>query len=296
MTKELRVSVWGGVALIVILLLAVSPGCRKLPNGGVPFYLRVDSPTIVDDGLVGTINWKMPDVYVTVNNTDLGGYQMPVNVPVLCDGEARMIVSGGIYENGVISQRAEYPFWRPDTFTISDPVGGAVYVHHPVYHYYADVKHSILSDFNSSTGFDTAMHLVSGIDADSLAGRVWQCGVISLGATDSVKGSLETLTAADLILTNGRQAYLEFNFKQSGTSQAVSFDVGLRGTTTTGVVTDNTVLTIFPANYWKKTYIDFSTFIGNNYGSNFQVYFVGYNSSGAPVDFYFDDVKLLYFQ
>ena len=294
MTKEWRISLGAGIALITLLLLASAPGCRKLPNGGVPFYLHVDSPTIVDDGLVGNINWRITDVYVSVNSTDIGGYEMPVNVPVLCDGDARMIVSGGIYQNGIISQRAEYPFWRPDTFTIANPQAGQVYVHHPVYHYYSDVQHGILQDFNNATSFDTSMHLVSGIDADSLPARIWGCGAISLSATDSIKGSLQS--AGDAILTNGRQAYLEFNFKQSGTSGAVSFDVGLRGTTSTGLVTDNTVLTIFPTNYWKKTYIDFSTFIGNNYGSTFKVYFVGYNASGAPVDFYFDDVKLLYFQ
>lgn len=284
------------MALILAMLLTIGTGCHKIPNGGVPIYLHIDSPTIVDDGLVGNINSKIPDVYVTVNNTDLGGYQMPVNVPVLSDGDARMIISGGVYQNGIVSQRAEYPFWRPDTFTIVNPQAGQVYVHHPVYHYYADVMHSLLTDFNSATGFDTTMHLASGIDVDSITGRIWQCGVISLSATDSVKGSLETLTPADLITTNGRQAYLEFNYKQSGTAQAVSFDVGLRATTTTGLITDNTVLTIFPTTSWKKTYVDFSTFISNNLGSTFQVYFVGYNSSAAPVDFYFDDVKLLYFQ
>ncbi len=281
------------MALLLMLLLAISPGCRKLPNGGVPFYLRVDSPTIIDDGLVGNINWRIPDAYVTVNNTDLGGYEMPMNVPILCDGDARMIVSGGVYQNGIVSQRAEYPFWRPDTFTIANPQAGQVYVHHPVYHYYADMKHGILQDFNSGTGFDTAMHLRNGLDVDSISGRVWQCGVLSLNATDSVKGTAQS--TGDAILTNGRQAYLEFNFKQSGTSQAVSFDVGMRAITSTGLITDNTILTIFPTQNWKKTYLDFSTFIGNNYGSTFKVYFVGYNTSGAPVDFYFDDVKLLYF-
>lgn len=285
-----------GIALIMALLLAISPGCRKVANGGIPIYLRVDSPSIADDGLVGNINWRIPDVYVSANSTDLGAYQMPVTVPILSDGDARMIVSGGIFRNGIVSQRIEYPFWRPDTFTLSTAQAGQVFTRRPVYHYYADVKHSILSDFNSATGFDTTMHLMNGVDADSIPGRIWQCGVISLSATDSVKGSLETLSSGDAIVTNGRQAFLEFNFKQSGTSQAVSFDVGLRGTTSTGLITDNTILTIFPTSSWKKTYLDFSTFIGNNLGSNFQVYFVGYNASGAPVDFYFDDVKLLYFQ
>lgn len=282
------------MALILALLLSISPSCRKVPNGGIPIYLRIDSPSIADDGLVGNINWRIPDVYVSVNNTDLGAYQMPVSVPVLSDGDARMIISGGVYKNGIVSQRIEYPFWRPDTFTIVNPVGGQVYTHHPVYHYYADVQHGILQDFNAGTGFDTTMKLTPGIDADSISGRVWQCGTIAMSGSDSLKGTIQS--SGDAILTNGRQAFLEFNFKQSGTSQAVSFDVGLQGVTSTGLTTNNTVLTIFPTQSWKKTYIDFSTFIGNNYGSTFRVYFIGYNSSGAPVNFYFDDVKLLYFQ
>lgn len=294
MNKELRISIGAAMAILLVAGLAVSPGCRKIPNGGVPIYIKIDSPTIADDGVVGNINWKIPDVYVAVNSTDLGGYQMPVTVPVLSDGDARMIISGGVYRSGIVSQRIEYPFWRPDTFTIANPQPGQVYTRHPVYHYYPTVQHGVLDDFNAGTKFDSAMSVIPGIDADSISGRVWQCGALVLGATDTAKGTIQS--TGDAIVTNGRQAFLEFNFKQSGTSQAVSFDVGMQSVSSTGYITNYPLLTIFPANYWKKTYLDFSTFIGNNYGSTFYVFFVGYNTSGAPVNFYFDDVKLLYLQ
>lgn len=291
MTKELRISMGIGVALL-LALLAVSPGCRKVPNGGVPIYIKVDSASIADDGVVGNINWLIPDVYVAVNNTDLGGYEMPVTVPVLSEGDARMIVSGGVYLNGVRSQRIEYPFWRPDTFTIANPQAGHVYTHQPIYHYYPTVQHGVLDDFNAGTQFDSSMTVVPLIDADSTPGKVWQCGALVLGANDSVK--ITAQRTGDAIVTNGRQAFLEFNFKQSGTSQAVSFEVGMQSVTSTGYTTNYSLLTVFPADHWKKTYLDFSTFIGSNTGSTFFVYFIGYNASGAPVTFYFDDVKLLY--
>lgn len=294
MTNELRISIGAGMALVLAMLLTIGSGCHKIPNGGIPIYIKIDSPTIIDDGLVGNINWKIPDVYVAVNNTDLGGYQMPATVPVLSEGDARMIVSGGVYKNGIVSQRADYPFWRPDTFTVANPQAGQVYRHHPVYHYYSDVQHGLLDDFNAGTQFDSAMTVVPDIDADSLSGRVWQCGALVLGANDSIKGTIQRIGST--IVTNGREAYVEFNFKQSGTSQAVSFDVGLQSVSSTGYTTNNTILTIFPTNYWKKTYLDFSNFVGSNTGSTFYVYFVGYNTSGAPVNFYFDDVKLLYLQ
>lgn len=291
MTKELRISIGTGLALLSVLLLLISPGCRKVPNGGVPIYVQLDSPSVADDGIAGSTTFRIPDAYVTNGNTDLGGYEMPVKVPVLAQGDQLMLVSAGIYDNGIISARAEYPFYRPDTFTIQNAIPGHVYVHHPVFHYFGNVQHGILQDFNSSTGFDAQMS-ISNEDADSITGRPWHSGQIVMGVNDTQKIAVQA--NADLIQTNGRQAYIEMNFKKSNTSEYMPFDVGIEAISSTGSLSYYTLITIFPDTKWKKTYLNFSTFIGNNQGSTFKIYFVGYKNPGTTGTIYIDNLKLLY--
>jgi hypothetical protein len=53
-----------------------------------------------------------------------------------------------------------------------------------------------------------------------------------MGTADTVVYSMYTPGVA--ITTNGREAYLEMNFKKSNTSETMPFDVGLRATSSTG--------------------------------------------------------------
>ncbi|MCW3125861.1 MAG: hypothetical protein JWO03_1519 [Bacteroidetes bacterium] len=293
MTKELRISIGSGLACVAVLLLIFAPGCTKVPNGGVPIYLQVDSPSVAyDGGAFGSPGFRIPDAWVESGATDLGAYEMPIRVPILAQGDVSILISAGIYDNGIISSRASYPFYRSDTFTIHNAVPGQVYTRHPVYHYFANTQHGILENFNSSTSFDSHMS-ISNEDADSLPGLPLHSGQIVMGTNDTMTVCLQA--NGTTVNTNGREAYVEMNFKKSNTNENMPFDVGLAATDGTGTISYYPLITIFPQTSWKKTYLNFSSFIGNNAGSSFKIYYVVYKNPGITGTVYFDNVKLLYF-
>ena len=291
MTKELHLAVAAGLSCLAVMVLTFATGCSKIPNGGVPIYLQVDSPSVAyDGGAFGSASSRIPDVWLQTGSTDLGAYEMPNKIPILAQGDVPILVSGGIYDNGIISSRASYPFYESDTFTIHNATPGQLYHFHPVYHYFPSTQFAVKQDFTNSAGFSNMT--LSNPDADSSVYEGLHSGLIAMGTADTVVYSLYPGVA---ITTNGREAYLEMNFKKSNTSETMPFDVGLRATSSTGSITDFPLITIFPQLYWKKTYLNFSTFVGNNQGSTFQIYIIVYKNPGTTGSVYFDNVKLLYF-
>jgi hypothetical protein len=292
MAKELRFAIGGGLGCMLVLLLTLTQGCTKIPNGGVPIYLLVDSPTVAyDGGTFGSASYRIPDVWAESGSTDLGAYQMPVKIPILAGGNVPVLVSAGIYDNGIVSSRAAYPFYKSDTFTIPNAIAGQTYTYHPVYHYFPNTQFGINDPFENFVGF-TNMTL-STRDADSSVYEGAHSGKITMGLNDTLITSIMTNTPT--INTNGRDAYVEMNFKKGPGNDTLAFDVGIRATDAQGDINDYTLITIFPQTYWKKTYLNFSYWLGTNLNSTFQIYFTVYKNPGVTDAVYFDNVKLLYF-
>ncbi|MBS1617606.1 MAG: hypothetical protein JST76_03760 [Bacteroidetes bacterium] len=279
MKQSLLISICGIAATLLI------SECNRMPTGGIPIYVKIDSASVASDGgLYGSSSCRLADVWVTNANTDLGAYEMPTLFPVLASGDVRMLVSGGIYDNGIISSRAEYPFYKPDTFTIYGAVAGQTYTHNPQYHYFEQTKFAIKQDFEQATGFDNMT-----ITNDGYEGKG---GVISMGLSDTVTLSFQTDTP--VINTNGRQAYVEMNYHMSD-SVSMRCKVGVAAINSAGITTYYTLSDLNPTGHWKKIYFNFSQWIGQNAGSKFQVYFSVSKDVGHSGSMYVDNVKLLYF-
>jgi hypothetical protein len=282
-------------AIIIAIALTGISSCEKMPNDGVPIYLVVDSATVAYDGTAfGSTSARIPDVWATAGAHNLGGYQTPVKIPILAQGDVPMVLSAGIFDHGLENYRIQYPFYRPDTFTIANAIPGHVYYHHPVYHYFSNTQVAFTEEFESTTngGFDKLVSYSSSGPYDSLfEGR---CGKLVMAATDSTDTIRRINPVA--IVTNGRQAYIEMNYKSD-----VSFEVGIRAiNSSTGAYEDNTYSYIFFAKQsWTKSYLDVSNIIGYYQGLtpsyNFQLYFITYKLPGSPGSFYVDNIKLLYF-
>ena len=127
--------------------------CSKVPNNGVPIYLAIDSPTVTYTYPFGSTSHSIPGVWATVGSHNLGAYEMPVNIPILSDGNSLISLSAGIYDNGIVNIPAQYPFYNPDTFTIHNAIPGQVYHHHPVYSYVAGTQFAVIEGFDNSNNF-----------------------------------------------------------------------------------------------------------------------------------------------
>jgi hypothetical protein len=282
------------VAVIASLLFTIS-SCNPLPNNGVPIYLQIDSPkVVVTNPLLGSSSSSIPGVWATTGSHNLGAYEMPVTIPVLGGGGISFAVSAGIYDNGVVSAPVEYPFYAPDTFTIQNAIPGHVYHHKPIYNYYSYTQYAIVEPFDNDNQFTNITTVSNQADSDVYEGL--RSGAIILSSTVDSLTALQTNGV--VITTNGRQAYMELNYKLPNINTLL--DVGLiatlssNGSVTQTTVFDKLILTN-PIGVWNKVYIDFNSEIGANPGLTFQIFLTGYHSQGQQDTVFVDNVKLLYF-
>ncbi len=270
---------------LILFLFAVavsfSPSCNKMPNGGVPFYMRMDSATTTsasagDNGI--------KDVWVEANSTNLGAYEMPCNYPVLEQNTVRFVVNAGIYESGQSGVRVIYPFYQPDTFSITATPTNQ-YVHHPVFKYKTGVSFPFtLQDFSFGSEFDaTKMSRVR----DTLNNNNWY-GVIST-LTDSSQEAAQSTTYA---LPFDRDVWLEFDYKSE-----VPFFVGFYGNYLSGAsVVRYPVLFLTPRDTWIKIYLKLTDQINSVRADQYNLFFEAlrpYGSTGGSVCI--DNVKLVHY-
>jgi hypothetical protein len=279
-------------AMLGVLFFGTS-GCNNMPNNGVPFYLAIDSPTVSYTYPFGSTSHSIPGVWATVGSHNLGAYEMPVKIPVLSDGSALIAISAGIHDNGIINAPAQYPFYNPDTFTIYNAIPGHVYHHHPVYSYVAGTQFAVIEGFDNSNNFKNVTVMRNTADSSVYEG-LGSGGIIIPSGSDSI---LAYQTVPVQINTNGRQAYVELNYKMN--NQNVFCDVGVIATKYSGgSVTEQTYypkITLVPSKpYWNKIYLNFNTEVGSNPNYYFQVYFLASHTQGQQDTMFIDNVKLLY--
>ena len=283
-------------AIIGALVLGTSSCNRNMPNGGVPIYLQIDSAKVVlsPGSPLGSSSSSIPGTWVTTGSQNLGPYEMPIDIPVLASGSVPLAISAGIYDNGIVNSPVEYPFYAPDTLTITNAIPGRVYHIKPVYSYYTYVQPALIENFDADNAFSNVTPVTNRADSDVFEGL--RSGGIILSP------SVDSLTATQIqpvvITTLANQAYLELNYKLPNAN--VLLDVGViaslysNGQVTQTTTYDKVVLTA-PVGVWNKVYIDFNAEVGGNPNYSFQLYFTGYHQPYGPQDTVFlDNIKLLY--
>ncbi|MCX6198687.1 MAG: hypothetical protein NTY88_05635 [Bacteroidetes bacterium] len=266
--------------IILFLLFAAaicfSPSCNKMPNGGVPFYMRMDSakvtfPSVGDNGI--------KDVWVEANSTNLGAYEMPCNFPVLATSTVRFVVSAGVYESGQSSVRVIYPFYQPDTFTIT-ATNANQYAHHPSFSYKTGATFPFPNEtFSLASGFGAKMQRI-----DTLG--------ISFGRiTAQTDSNVEAAQINTYALPFDRDVWLEFDYKSE-----VPFYTGFYGSYLSGAsVVRFPVLFLTPRDNWTKIYLKLADQINAVRADKYNLFFEAlrpYGSAGGSVSI--DNVKLVY--
>ena len=288
----------GGSTLIKLLLFASVmiyslSGCHQLPNNGVPVYLHIDSATVLYNPAFGSASHNIPDVWVTSGATTIGAFQTPVDIPILAGGNVPIAVSAGIYDNGIVNTPVQYPFYAPDTFTIYHAIPGHVYHHKPAYYYYAFTQVGLNADFESVNPFTNMSIMTNQADSNVFEGL--KSGGIILSSTADSLTALQTVPV--VINTNGRQAYVELNYRINNPNTFL--DVGIIATLYSGgQISEQTYydkILLTPLGYWNKTYLNFNNEIGGNANYSFQIYLTGYHTPGQQDTVFVDNVKLLYF-
>lgn len=273
------------LVFVSLAIVLAAGSCNKMPNNGIPFYMRMDSAVVVtDNSTQGSNSHNITDVWVEANTDNLGAYKMPVNFPVLQQGTTRFTVSAGIAESGQSGVRVIYPFYNVDTFTLNATPTQS-YSHTPTFRYVAGTKFSFSpQDFELGNGFN-GLNVV----ADTNVHYGNRCGVISVSlATDS------NITATQINkydLPEGQEIWLEVDYKCE-----VPFYVGFFGYFNAGSAIRTPVVFVTAKPSWNKLYVKLSNYVGYVRADTYSIYFEALrpaDSAGGSV--YIDNVKLVHF-
>lgn len=254
-----------------------------MPNGGIPFYLQVDSVKVLTNyNTQGASTHNISDIWVEANSSNLGVYEYPVQFPVLLDGSVSLLINAGIKESGQSNIRVFYPFYLPDTVTLNVQTG-ETYSYTPKFRYKPATRFKIKEDFENSNEFD-GISVVT--DSNVLFGN--RCAAISISPSDSTK---EAIGQNYLDLPEGQEIWVELDYKSE-----VPFWVGMYYKFGSNTPSFFEKMLVTPKSQWSKIYIKLSNEVGTIAADRYSLFFrpaLVEGSTGGTL--YLDNVKLTTF-
>lgn len=92
-----------------LLLPALLASCAK--GDKVPGYLEIPAVTLTTTTAQGMATSKVTDVWVSVDESFVGVWELPARVPILAEGAHRIDVVPGVKRNGLFDSRVRYPLY-----------------------------------------------------------------------------------------------------------------------------------------------------------------------------------------
>lgn len=271
------------LSLLTGLSLFLFWGCQ-MPNDGIPFYMQVDSLVLTTDPTTeGENTHAISDIWVEAGSENLGAYGLPINFPVLQEGDVRFLISAGIKESGQSGIRVIYPFYQPDTFTINAQREGR-YKRIPRFRYKTGAQFALVENFSIGNAFTTSN------SANISKPNLGPDGSACLQITTNTDSAITAAQSSVMDLPEGQEIWLEIDYRCD-----VPFYVGFFANYTSGVVR-TPVLFVTEKPEWNKVYIKFSNYVGASQADTYNVYFEAlrpFGSSGGSV--WIDNVKLVHF-
>lgn len=288
------------LVFLSVIVALIYNSCNFInPDETAPSYIQVDdfsfdpAPTISELG--SSSSTKIKDVWVYVDNDFQGAYELPARFPVLKTGNHNIILTPGIFLNGIATTRSPYPFYKGSFHNVDLPANGTIKLN-PVTSYYDAVKCAYCESFEGS-GFslaktiisDTIMYQLPAGDPNVFEGT--GAGVVYLD--DNHPFFEVASTSAVPLPGSGVPVYLEFDYKINQEMKA-----GLLVTYANSTAVQIPIITLNPTTGWNKIYIQLGYTVSAYPGSSgFKVYFGAVKDAGVsnPV-FYLDNIKILHFE
>ena len=290
------------VGIVIALFLALS-GCVK--DMTIPVYFQIDSTDFTADySTYGTASNKITDVWVTVNGTCVGAYELPALFPVLVSGKTKIQFSPGIMMNGLSTQRPAYPMYTTSTLTV-DLKKDTIYKFHPSFTYEDYVKFAFKEDFEDAGLKFSAVENSPALEKTGNENEVFHysgeinnySGKINIVDTGSSFFEIVTNSTYPLIYTNTQYCFLEINYKMEVPSNdSVNLEIGIYANYLTGQIIQCPLIKVKQSSVWKKMYVNLSKTIHDQgaYMEDFTVYIKGTAKTGVNASYLFDNIKLIY--
>jgi len=268
------------ILIIAIIILTVF-SCTKVPNNGIPTYIKLTNPTIeTTSETQGSKIHGFSDIWISEGAKDLGAYEYPKTFAVLLSGEKELTLNPGIKFNADESDRRVYPIFEPLKVTYNFIQKDTIEVL-PVFKYREGVDFVYIEEFESSNNFDDMYRTDSG-NTNNIDGKA---GVLTLASSEKDKYAI---TISPIEITQGKRIYLEFSIK---TESYVG--VGFKSTKTS----EYTSLAIFSPNAeWENYYFEVTQFINATKEGEYNFYLNAQKvNEGEEEQTYFDNFKIIAF-
>lgn len=227
-------------------------GCSVFdPAEDIPSYIRINAISLQINNSVteGSSSQKITDAWVYVDGELIGGFEMPVSVPILKEGTHEILVLAGVKQNGLSSTRAIYPFYKGWSSTVTLTRGQVLEVN-PVVEYYPTTNFMWMCDFDGAgTNINDNFGAWPGRLQEITGPMAFEAesGYVTL-TTDT--NEFYAQSSSSYTFDGGYDIYLEMNYACSQ-----PFSVGLYNTTNGNYIP---WVEIGESTSWNKIYIRFN--------------------------------------
>ena len=278
-------------ALIPITILLLLGSCKKDKYlAEVPSYIKVDRFIVKTDSInQGSASSRITDVWVYGGSDFLGAFELPATIPLKKRDLTELTLMPGIYNNGIKTTRAIFPFYTHYSVSNTLTQDSVVNVS-PEVTYKSNVVFKWIESFDGlgvsllkSTASDTSIIVTKelGVSKDGS-----NCAGMQLKKGQDLAQMISTYS---YVLPSNKEIYMELDFKCD-----FSFAVGI--TADNGVLPISSNLIILnPTSVWKKIYVNLSSFVAQNQNSIFTFYFrMDKGSDIESASFYIDNIKVVH--
>lgn len=276
-------------ALFLCALTSCSLVDPASPEAG---YIEIDSiPLTTDELTQGSSSAAITDAWIILDDGYLGTFPLPAKIPVIGNGNKKIILKAGIIENGIASVRSAYPkYISYDTTVLITP--GKTTKLKPSISYYPTSVFPQLEDFNdasltlvSTSSSSINLQVTSSGDPNAFEGN---SGIVTLDNNHTI---FEAATSTLIQFSQIVPTYIELNYKSDN-----DFTIGVYVTTASGGVEKRTLLSLRSSSVWKKVYISVADLGGMATNALGYKVFVRCekNSALTTATLYLDNLKVVY--
>lgn len=277
--------------ILVISTLFISSCDIINPEEDIPAYIYISEFDLSTDPYEqGSGAHKITDVWVNVDGSLIGAFEMPVIIPVLAEGNRSLTLRAGIKKNGIAASRCIYPFftfYNIDTTLTQEKVDTL----YPVVEYFNNTVFKWMEAFEDpgitfmqKSNSDTSIIISQDNVFEGLSS-----GAVFLDDNNTFF-ICETVDSF-LLPKQNSPVYLEMNYMNNNI-----FQIGLYGYTP--AVVDIQVIAINYSENWNKIYIDITDAVNSVINADyFKIYIIAEKNDTVPVaEIYFDNFKLIHLE
>jgi len=290
---------FSGVFFSISLLLV--SGCQtKDQAADIPTYIYIPSFTIKNENSKTNMeiySYKISDVWVYLDNSNQGAYELPALIPLAESGNHRLELRPGIKNAGMAVSRRPYPYYKLYDLGTYNMKPGTTDSLEPITYYDDDPTPITLAwdegfegpgvDYTINPQSDTIVNIIDSIDFPDIVFKDAKSGAIILEEPgflfEMISPSLRNLPNSNIPI------YLELNYKSNQ-----DFIVGIyRGNKSEQIP----IYVVKETEDWNKIYLEFTPYMKTSVpGTDFNI-FIGFTrSKNLPrVEMYLDNIKLIHF-